>query len=169
MPTLIVAATLFGLLVGAGYTIGLCYDQGGATFSTWSLVGAPREMYNGIAKAVSETSDRTVPDPGKMFVWLFGIGASGVITLLQGRVTWWPWHPLGLLLMFDGYVRLYVIDIFTVWLAKVVILRLGGIGLYRRAKPCCYGMIVGFVFAITCACAVDLIWFPTGGHYVHGY
>ena len=166
---MIVIATLTGLFVGAWYTIGLCYSEGGATFSTWSLVGAPRGMYNGIAKVVAETSDRTVPDPEKISIWLIGIGASGLITLLQARVTWWPWHPLGLLLMFDGYVRIYVLDIAIVWLAKVIILRLGGISLYRRAKPFCYGLIVGFTFAITCACAVDLIWFRTGGHYVHGY
>ena len=165
---LIVVATLTGLVAGACYTIQLCYREGGATFNTWSLVGAPRGMYNSIAKVVAET-DRTIPDPGKISVWLLGIGASGIITVLQARVSWWPWHPIGLLMMFDGSVRVHTIGIFIVWLTKVMILRLGGIGLYRRAKPCCYGLIVGFVFAIACACTVDLIWFPSTGHYVHGY
>ena len=123
-------------------------------------------MYNGIATVISEP--RTVPDPGKIVVWLLGMGVAGVATLLQARVTWWPWHPIGLLMLFDGPVRVNAIGIFIVWLAKVIVLRLGGISLYRKAKPCCYGMIVGFVFAVTCACAVDLIWFPDGGHYVHG-
>lgn len=168
VSVMIVTATLVGLLFGAVYTVWMCYGEGAATFGTWSLVGAPRGMYNGIAGAVAE-SDRTIPDPGKIGVWAIGMGAAALMTLLQARVAWWPWHPLGLMLMFDGYVRLYVLDIFIVWLAKVLVLRLGGIGLYRRAKPCCYGLIVGFVFAITVACVVDLVWFPTGGHYVHGY
>ncbi len=163
----IAMATLTGLLAGAGYTIHLCYQEGGATFNTWSLLGAPRGMYNGIATVIA--GPRTVPDPGKIAVWLVGMGAAGAATLLQARVTWWPWHPIGLLMMFDSPVRVNTVGIFIVWLAKVMILRLGGIGLYRKAKPCCYGMIVGFVFAVACACVVDLIWFPDGGHYVHGY
>ena len=46
---------------------------------------------------------------------------------------------------------------------------LQGIAMYRRAKPACYGLIVGYVFAVGCSFLVDLIWFPTGGHYIHGY
>ena len=55
-------------------------------------------MYNGIATVISEP--RTVPDPGKIVVWLLGMGVAGVATLLQARVTWWPWHPIGLLMLF---------------------------------------------------------------------
>ena len=89
--------------------------------------------------------------------------------MAQSRISWWPWHPIGLLTTFDSPVRVNAMSIFIVWLAKVIVLRLGGIGLYRKAKPCAYGLIVGFVFAVAVACTVDLIWFPDGGHYVHGY
>ena len=71
--------------------------------------------------------------------------------------------------MFDGYVRLYALCIFIVWLAKALVLRFGGIGLYRRAKPLSYGLIVGYVFAVGCSFIADAIWFPEGGHYIHGY
>lgn len=164
---LITLATLTGILAGACYTIHLCYEEGAAAFNAWSLLGAPRGLYNGIATNVTEP--RTVPDPEKIFVWLFGVGAAGAITLAQSRISWWPWHPIGLLTTFDSPVRVNAMSIFIVWLAKVIVLRLGGIGLYRKAKPCAYGLIVGFVFAVAVACTVDLIWFPDGGHYVHGY
>ena len=71
--------------------------------------------------------------------------------------------------MFSGYVRLYALDIFFVWLAKLMVLQFGGILLYRRVRPCCYGLIVGYLFAVGCSFLVDFIWFPTGGHYIHGY
>ncbi len=166
---LLVSSVAAGVAFAALYTIWLCYGEGGATFRTWSLVGAPRGMYNGIAKTVSETSERTVTDPAKIVVWMLGIGAAGAATVAQARVAWWPFHPLGLLLMFDGYVRLYVLDIFLVWLAKVAVLQLGGIGLYRRVRPASYGLVAGYVFAVGCSLLVDFIWFPTGGHYIHGY
>ena len=71
--------------------------------------------------------------------------------------------------MSSGFVRLYVLDIFLVWMAKLLVLRFGGISLYRQVKPCCYGLIVGYVFAVGCSFIIDLIWFPAGGHYIHGY
>jgi hypothetical protein len=158
-----------GVITSAVYTIWLCYDGGGAVFRTWSLVGAPIDMYDGIAKVVTETSDRTVTDPAKIGVWVLGIGAAVFMTIMQSRVPWWPLHPLGAMLMFDGYVRLYVLCIFLVWLSKQIVLRLGGIGAYRRTKPLSYGLIVGYVFAVGVSFGVDMIFFPSGGHYVHGY
>jgi len=165
----IFGCVIVGVLTSAIYTVWLCYDGGGATFRTWSLVGAPVGMYDGIARVVTETSDRSVTDPAKIIVWLVGIGAALLLTILQSRIAWWPVHPLGAMLMFDGYVRLYVLSIFLVWLSKLILLRVGGIGIYRRSKPLSYGLIVGYVFAIGISFVVDMVFFPNGGHYVHGY
>ena len=165
---LVFGCVLVGMLAAIFYTVGICYESGGSTFRTWSLVGAPVGMYEGLAKVVSDT-DPSVPDPGKVTVWALGGLVAWLIVLLQSRLPWWPIHPLGVWLMSSGYVRLYVLDIFLVWLAKLLVLRLGGIAAYRRAKPVSYGLIVGYVFAVGCSFAVDLIWFPEGGHYIHGY
>ena len=165
---LAVGCVLVGMLAAIFYTVGICYESGGSTFRTWSLVGAPVSMYEGLAKVVADT-DPSVPDPGKVSVWALGGLVAWLIVLLQSRLPWWPVHPLGVMLMSSGYVRLYVLDIFLVWLAKLLVLRLGGIAAYRRAKPVCYGLIVGYVFAVGCSFAVDLVWFPEGGHYIHGY
>lgn len=165
---LVIGCVLIGMLTAIVYTVGICYESGGSTFRTWSLVGAPVGMYEGLAKVVSDT-DPSVPDPGKVSVWTLGGLTAWLMVLLQSRLPWWPIHPLGVMLMSSGYVRLYVLDIFLVWLAKLLVLRLGGIGMYRKAKPVCYGLIVGYVFAVGCSFLVDLIWFPEGGHYIHGY
>lgn len=164
----VIGSLVLGMLSAIIYTVSICYESGGSTFRTWSLVGAPVGMYEGIAKAVAET-DRTVTDPGKIGVWVLGGVVAGVIQVMQSRFSWWPFHPLGVMLMSSGYVRLYVLDIFLVWLGKLLVLSFGGISLYRRVKPCCYGLIVGYVFAVGCSFLIDLIWFPEGGHYIHGY
>ena len=165
---LIMGSAALGLLAAALYTIWLCYGEGGSSFRTWSLVGAPEGLYNGLASQIAETK-RSAPDPGKIAIWLLGLVAAALVTLLQTRVPWWPIHPLGVMLMFEWYVSIYLLDIFLVWLAKLFVLKFGGIGLYRRLKPVCYGLIVGYVFAVGCSFIADLIWFPGGGHYVHGY
>ncbi len=164
----VIGSLILGMLAAIIYTVSICYESGGSTFRTWSLVGAPVGMYEGIAKAVAET-DRTVTDPGKIGVWVLGCVIAGIIQVMQSRFAWWPLHPLGVMLMSSGYVRLYVLDIFLVWLSKLLVLSFGGISLYRRIKPCCYGLIVGYVFAVGCSFLIDLIWFPEGGHYIHGY
>ncbi len=165
---LVLGCVVLGMLSAVIYTIWLCYQEGGTSFRVWPLVGAPLGMYNGIASVVADT-DRTVADPSKIGVWVLGGGVAMLITLLQSRLTWWPIHPLGLMLVTSGPVWRYVLDIFLVWLAKLLILRFGGIALYRRTRPFCYGLIVGYVFAVGCSFLVDFIWFPQGGHYIHGY
>lgn len=167
---LVVAGVVVGVLAAILYTVSLTYQEGGTTFRTWSLVGAPRGMYEGIAKAVAET-DRSIPDPGKMTVWVLGGLVAVLAVLFQSRFPGWPLHPLGVMMASSGYVRLYVLDIFIVWLVKLLMLRLGGMALYRQARPIFYGLIVGYVFAVGCCFLVDLIWFPGGDvrHYVHGY
>ena len=165
---LIMGSAAVGLLAAAFYTIWLCYGEGGRSFRTWSLVGAPESLYNGLASQVLETNP-SAPDPGKIAVWGFGLLVAALVTLLQTRLPWWPIHPLGVMLMFEWYVSIYLLNIFLVWLAKLLVLKFGGIGLYRRLKPISYGLIVGYVFAVGCSFIVDWIWFPGGGHYVHGY
>lgn len=165
---LVFAGTLIGLLSAALYTIWFSYTQGAAAFQTWTLRGQPVNMYQGIANAVSDTH-LTVPDPAKIAVWLIGGATVTLMIVLQVRLAWWPIHPAGFWLMFEWYVRYYSVNIFLVWLAKVIVLKFGGILLYRRLKPCCYGLIAGYAFALGCSLLVDLIWFPGGGHFIHAW
>jgi hypothetical protein len=166
--SLILISSLVGLISASVYAIWLCYTEGGGTFRTWSLVGAPQGLYNGMVSLVAKT-DTSVTDPGKIGIWVLGGVVAALITFLQARLPWWPIHPLGLMLMFEWYVSIYILDIFLVWLLKLLILKFGGISLYRKVKPVAYGLIVGYVFAVGCSFVVDLVWFPGGGHYVHGY
>ncbi len=166
--SLVFVSVVIGLVSASLYAIWLCYSEGGGTFRTWSLVGAPQGLYNGMVSLVAKT-DTSVPDPGKIGIWLLGGIAAAFVTVMQARFAWWPIHPLGLMLMFEWFVSIYFLDILIVWLLKLLVLKFGGIGLYRRVKPVAYGLIVGYVFAVGCSFVVDLIWFPGGGHYVHGY
>ena len=165
---LIFGSVLIGAISAAVYTVWLCYDEGGSSFRTWSLVGAPQGLYNAIASLIADT-DPSVPDPGKITVWLTGGVFAALSVILQSRIPWWPIHPLGVMLMFEWYVSIYILNIFLIWLFKLLVLRFGGIALYRRLRPIALGLIVGYVFAVGCSFIVDLVWFPGGGHYVHGY
>jgi hypothetical protein len=164
----ILLAFLAGLLSAVAYTLHLCYAEGGASFQTWALEGGAVSTYDAAAKIIND-SLRTLPDPGKMAVWILGGGLAAILSLLQTRYAWWPLHPIGLVLQFNGYLNLYALTIFLTWLMKSALLRFGGIALYRRSRPFFYGLIIGHTLSIGLSCLIDAIWFPAAGHYVDGY
>ena len=170
----LLGAVLIAFAVGIGvsfiYTLSICYQEGGTSFRTWSLVGGAQTPYNRAASIMTETV-RTVPDPQKAAVWASGIALAAVLSVLRTRLPWWPLHPIGVIFQFDWFLGLYTLTIFITYLIKLIILRFGGIILYRRALPFFYGLIVGFVFALGVSFLVDVVWFPGlgQGHYVHGF
>ena len=77
------------------------------------------------------------------------IGALMVGALMVGRVMWvsWPFHPIGLLLMNSGPLAAFWFSIFLGWGIKKLLLRYGGAGAFRRARPFFIGLIVGEMLA----------------------
>ena len=166
----ILLAFVVGIAVSFVYTLSICYEEGGTSFRTWSLVGGAQWPYN---RAASEMTgaERTLPDPQKIAVWGSGILLAALLSILRARLPWWPLHPIGVLFQFNWFLGLYTLTIFITYLVKLIVLKFGGILLYRRSRPIFYGLIVGFVFALGISFLVDLVWFPGlgQGHYVHGY
>ena len=58
-------------------------------------------------------------------------------------------------------------SIFIVWLIKTVILRIGGLELYRKTIPLFLGILLGYLIGIGLGVIVDAIWFPGQGHFIH--
>ena len=56
------------------------------------------------------------------------------------------------------------LSIFIAWLVKLVIMRVGGLCLYRRVKPFFIGLIVGWGAGVAAGLLIDVIAFPGGGH-----
>lgn len=163
---LVVGSLIIGIVVSGLYTIWLCYLEGGANLDNWNMRGAPLREYNHMARLIG-TTDRSVFDIGKMTVWLSGGVIAILFGIFQARLPWWPAHPLGLMLLARWHMQVYMMNVFVVWAAKSLILRFGGILLYRKMKPVAYGLIVGYIFGVGCAFLVDLIWFTEQGHMLH--
>jgi hypothetical protein len=83
------------------------------------------------------------PDAGSMGAYLFGIAFTLFLASMRARFLWWPFHPAGYLVSGSfGLFRLWL-PIFASWLAKSLILRYGGLRLYRRALPFFLGLVLG--------------------------
>ena len=61
-------------------------------------------------------------------------------------------------------MRASALSVFLAWMVKTVILRIGGIQLYRKSQPFFLGIICGYVTGIALCLLIDVIWFPGQGH-----
>jgi hypothetical protein len=72
-----------------------------------------------------------------------GFAITAALLLLRSHVTWWTLHPVGYAIANTPTMNQVWLPFFIAWLAKVMVLRYGGIRLYRRSLPFVYGIIVG--------------------------
>lgn len=164
-PKMVVAVVLVafsvGFLVAAWATIKMAYDVG-ASNHLLVIIG----LYDQITNL--QLNPR-VADPGKWALWLFGFCESAALAFLRGRFYWFPLHPIGLAYQSTAGTSIYWFSLFLVWLAKLVILRYGGITGYRKGKPFFFGLGIGYVSAVVFSGVVDVIFFPGAMHVVHDW
>ena len=94
--------------------------------------------------------ERLLRTPTQPYLWGWintGIGA-GVMSLLmmaRWRFIGWPLHPLGYPIGPIWIMDALWFNMFLAWLIKVLVLKYGGVGLYRSTRPFFFGMILGNV------------------------
>ena len=62
-----------------------------------------------------------------------------------------------------------IFTVFLAWGIKVVLMRIGGVALYRRVRPLFLGLLVGYAMGILVSFLVDQVWFPGQGHGTHSW
>jgi len=96
-----------------------------------------------------------------------GLAAVLVFSTARLRLAWWPLHPVGFAVGYVYPVRVTAFTVFLVWAFKSLVLRIGGIVLYRRLQPFFLGLLIGYTLGVGISTLVDVIWFPGNGHMVH--
>ena len=72
-----------------------------------------------------------------------GFGIAFMLEMLRLNLPAWPFHPLGFAVSSSWEMNLVWMPLMIAWLVKLVILRYGGLELFRRALPFFYGLILG--------------------------
>jgi len=85
------------------------------------------------------------PDRSRTAAAATGLVVTGVLVVLRSLFLRFPLHPLGLA-MVAAYGGPIWGPFFLVWVIKSIVLRLGGMGLYRRLIPFFLGIVVGHFF-----------------------
>ena len=158
-------AVLVSMIGSIWITLKLAYTYGGINLQRWFFGGLPRTAFDFVADKLRNPVTPDIVWPR----WFFtGIGAAvmAVLMFARHRFTWWPLHYLGFPIG-DTWVMEWVwFSILLGWLLKVLVLKYGGIRLYRRLKPLFLGLILG---QISCAGMWMVVDFITGtsGNYIY--
>jgi hypothetical protein len=82
--------------------------------------------------------------------WAVG-GAAFTLLLaaMRQRLLWWPLHPVGYVMASTPTSYSFWGHYFVAWALKSLILRYGGMRLYRQFLPCVLGMILGDIVTQT--------------------
>ncbi len=107
------------------------------------------------------------PDLNRMLFFGIGAGLMGLLTFLRYRFPWWPIHPIGLTISAADNNKSLMMPVFIAWACKSILMRVGGVSLYRRSKSLFLGLLVGYTAGVMWSFMVDAIWFPGQGHMVH--
>ena len=85
----------------------------------------------------------TPPNGGAGIAMLGGFLFCMLLLLARTRFGWWPFHPIGFAISSSWAINLVWMPMFIAWIAKGLIMRYGGVRLYRQAMPFFIGMILG--------------------------
>ncbi len=154
-------AYVFGLASSSGSRIFRSYTEGG--LNGLLVTNDMQRVANAIP--FIEGAKVWFFDYQKTAVWVIGAAEATLLTVLRSRFAWWPIHPVAVAFP----ERRYVIALFIVWAAKTLTMKIGGVRGYRKSIPFWYGAICGYLFGIALSSFVDAIWFPSEGHFVHGF
>ena len=165
----IALAVVLSFAVSLTNLISMAYEQGASNFNSWIFrvsSGAGVMAFGDVMAKIKAPADFHAQKLG-----FFGIGAAAmsVLTFMQYRFPWWPLHPVGLAISAIWMVRNQAPAIFVAWAAKSLIMRFGGIELYRKAAPFFIGLIAGYFLGVGLSFLVDVVFFTGNGHPIlHG-
>jgi hypothetical protein len=94
--------------------------------------------------------ERLMRTPTEPYLWgWFHTAVGAVVMGLLMAARWhfvsWPLHPLGYPIGPIWIMDALWFNMFLAWLIKVVVLKYGGVGLYRQTRPFFFGLILGNV------------------------
>ncbi|KPJ62731.1 MAG: hypothetical protein AMS15_02950 [Planctomycetes bacterium DG_23] len=163
---MVVAITfILAILSNCLTTVYLGYRVGAFNYGSYVFNRAGPRYWDNMVISLKELDRGGPKRPKAQFgYFVFGILACIFLIFMNYRFTWWPLHPVGFTVAKIYSVRTAAFSFFIVWLCKLIILRVGGMSLYNRAKAFFLGTIVGYALGLLVTMVVDMIFFPGKGH-----
>jgi len=129
----LVLAVALGCLVSSVAYLDAAYRYGGKTGYAWRAFGRLERWLESPAPA----------DYPATIAMVVGFLATLFLYGMRTRFVWWVFHPAGFAVSSSWSINLFWSSIFISWLVKFIILKHGGVNLYRKVIPFFLGLILG--------------------------
>lgn len=136
----VAAALAVAVVVSLTATLAVSYRFGLRDLKVEWETSTVATMYENVARLVESPQD---PNPALLGYCAFGGLVMAGLVLCYQRFTWWPLHPLGYLVLYSSSMRLLWFSFFLGWLANMLTLRYGGVGLFAKVRLFFIGLILG--------------------------
>ena len=157
-------ALVVSMVISAVFTLYLGYMYGAYNFNVYTFNSGNVVIFSNVVMKLQNPFGISLDR-----LMFFGIGAAltGLCSFLRYRFLRWPLSPIGLTVFTTGILQRQVFTVFVAWAVKSVLLKIGGIGLYRQSLPLFMGLMLGYVLGIGLIFIVDVLFFFGQGHLVH--
>ena len=118
----------------------LAYEYGGINLNGWFFGGGTRAPFDYITTKLNAP---TTPNIAGWIHTFAGAGIMGLLVLARHTLLWWPLHPIGYAIGAVWLMDQLWFSIFLAWLVKILVMKYGGPGLFRQARPFFLGLILG--------------------------
>lgn len=137
----LMAAVVVGTLAAWMSCLGLYYHYGAATagLDAWRVAQGHYQF-----EELQTWLNNPRPfDPPRLGGAIVGLAVVSLLAMLRSRFVWWPLHPIGYAVGNTDAMNWIWFPTLVGWLAKRLILRYGGVQIYRAALPFFLGLVLG--------------------------
>lgn len=139
----LVVGFLLAFAVGLFFFLHGIYQHGffGLKSGTSGWLG--HQSINDGNRIVGPVTNPSKTDVNGVIAILAGAGVAVFLGVMRLRFWWWPFHPIGYMAAMCWGLHWYYMPFFIGWAAKTLVIRYGGLRLYRQTVPLAIGFIVG--------------------------
>ncbi len=136
-------ATAVGIISSFSVLLSFFYKYGGTVRVSGGSIGPAWEAFNRLKRLMTNPITADYPAIRQMS---FGMILTIFLMIMRRRFLWWKLHPVGYAVSGSWTMSHMWFSVFLSWLIKGIILRHGGLKIYRRGVPFFLGLIVGQFF-----------------------
>jgi len=134
------AAIVVVIAVGFWSALAIWYRLGAAAKTDWWRTQMGEMPFISLN---SYLQSPPVADFGGIAFTALGLLFTCFLAFMRARYVWWPFHPVGYAMANTSIWGQLPFPFFIAWATKSLVLRYGGMRLYRRSLPFFLGVIVG--------------------------
>jgi hypothetical protein len=134
------AAIVVVIAVGFWAGLAIWYRLGAAAKTDWWRTEMGEMPFLSLSNYLQSPP---VPDWGGISFTAVGLAVTCLLAFMRARYVWWPFHPVGYAMANTELWGQLPVPFFVAWATKSLMLRYGGMRLYRQSLPFFLGLIVG--------------------------